>query len=42
MRENWADVNHVPFPVSLDFTYFTKCKETLQFVLFKKCITCIE
>ena len=30
------------FPVSLDFTYFTKCKETLQFFLFKKCVTCIE
>ncbi len=30
------------FPVSLDFTYFAKCKETLQFFLFKKCVTCIE
>lgn len=27
------------FPVSLDFTYFTHCKETLQFFLFKKCVT---
>ena len=30
------------FPFSLDFTYFTHCKETLQFFLFKKCVTCME
>ena len=30
------------FPFSLDFTYFTHCKETLQFFLFKKCVTCIK
>lgn len=24
------------------FTYTAKCKDTLQFFLFKKCVTCIE